>query len=123
MVSYFLFRCAHEVSVLMRSAKNKIFRFPARLASPLSFVILVVALMMPPASRSVRLFPTNVTESRTQLGFSTHRKKRMRQLKRQKKSGLASAGGASEDPFELFVNSTNIRCVCGCVGVCVCLLN
>ena len=48
----------------------------------------------------------------TQLGFSTHRKKRMRQLKRQKKSGLASAGGASEDPFELFVNSTNIRYVC-----------
>ncbi|CAM9538532.1 unnamed protein product [Ectocarpus sp. 8 AP-2014] len=44
-----------------------------------------------------------------ELGFSTHRKKRMRQLKRQKKSGLASAGGASEDPFELFVNSTNIR--------------
>ncbi|CAM9609336.1 unnamed protein product, partial [Hapterophycus canaliculatus] len=44
-----------------------------------------------------------------ELGFSTHRKKRMRELKRQKKSGLASAGGASEDPFELFVNSTNIR--------------
>lgn len=44
-----------------------------------------------------------------QLGFSTHRKKRMRQLKRQKKSGLASAGDPSDDPFELFVNSTNIR--------------
>ncbi|CAM9579055.1 unnamed protein product [Scytosiphon promiscuus] len=44
-----------------------------------------------------------------ELGFSTHRKKRMRELKRQKKSGLASAGGSSEDPFELFVNSTNIR--------------
>lgn len=44
-----------------------------------------------------------------QLGFSTHRKKRMRQLKRQKKSGLASAGTGSDDPFELFVNSTNIR--------------
>lgn len=44
-----------------------------------------------------------------ELGFSTHRKKRMRQLKRQKKSGLASAGTGSDDPFELFVNSTNIR--------------
>ncbi|CAN0119983.1 unnamed protein product, partial [Ascophyllum nodosum] len=44
-----------------------------------------------------------------ELGFSTHRKKRMRQLKRQKKAGLASAGGAVEDPFELFINSTTIR--------------
>eukprot|EP00953_Heterococcus_sp_UTEX-ZZ885_P007713 4652-Heterococcus_DN1.PRE.3 len=33
----------------------------------------------------------------------------MRQLKRQKKSGLASAGDASEDPFELFINSTTVR--------------
>ncbi|KAG5186846.1 GNAT acetyltransferase 2-domain-containing protein [Tribonema minus] len=44
-----------------------------------------------------------------ELGFSTHRQKRMRQLKRQKKSGLASAGDASEDPFELFITSTNVR--------------
>ena len=35
----------------------------------------------------------------------------MRQLKRQKKAGLASAGGAVEDPFELFINSTTIRSI------------
>ncbi|CAM9182779.1 unnamed protein product [Chrysoparadoxa australica] len=42
-----------------------------------------------------------------ELGFSTHRKKRMRQLKRQQKHGLTSS--ADDEPFELFVTSTDIR--------------
>lgn len=43
-----------------------------------------------------------------ELGFSTHRKKRMRQLKRQKSSGLGQEAG-DDNPFELFMTSTNIR--------------
>ncbi|CAM9344724.1 unnamed protein product [Phaeothamnion confervicola] len=44
-----------------------------------------------------------------ELGFSTHRQKRMRQLKRQKKSGLAASVDGGDDLFELFINSTSIR--------------
>lgn len=42
-----------------------------------------------------------------ELGFSTHRKKRMRQLKRAVARGMKDPN--TEDPFELFVSSTNIR--------------
>jgi len=44
------------------------------------------------------------------LGFSTHRQKRMRQLKRDKARGLRDddAGGA-DDPFELFIAQTTVR--------------
>ena len=42
-----------------------------------------------------------------ELGFSTHRKKRMRQVQRKMKAGRV---GINEDhPFELFVSSTSIR--------------
>lgn len=50
-----------------------------------------------------------------ELGFSTHRKKRMEKLKRDKKRGLAkqatsasTASGEQMDNFELFLTNTNI---------------
>ncbi|KAL3944803.1 MAG: hypothetical protein SGBAC_001126 [Bacillariaceae sp.] len=42
------------------------------------------------------------------LGFSTHRKKRMKKLKRDKARGLIS-GADSSDNFELFIGSTDIN--------------
>ncbi|CAN7938637.1 unnamed protein product, partial [Ixodes hexagonus] len=42
-----------------------------------------------------------------ELGFSTHRKKRMRQLQKKIKSGKLDVN--EEDPFELFIAATNIR--------------
>lgn len=42
-----------------------------------------------------------------ELGFSTHRQKRMRQIKKQQQRGLYDA--SKEDPFELFISSTDIR--------------
>ncbi|KAJ3039667.1 N-acetyltransferase 10 [Rhizophlyctis rosea] len=42
-----------------------------------------------------------------ELGFSSHRKKRMNQIKRQIARGIRDAD--EDDPFELFVSSTNIR--------------
>eukprot|EP00127_Corallochytrium_limacisporum_P006349 Clim_evm60s225 gene=Clim_evmTU60s225 len=41
------------------------------------------------------------------LGFSTHRKKRMKEIKKKIQRGLRDAD--SEDPFELFIASTEIR--------------
>lgn len=47
-----------------------------------------------------------------ELGFSTHRKKRMKKLKRDKARGLTTGGGADggdgADNFELFISSTDI---------------
>ncbi|TPX63806.1 hypothetical protein SpCBS45565_g06335 [Spizellomyces sp. 'palustris'] len=42
-----------------------------------------------------------------ELGFSSHRKKRMNQIKRQIARGIREAD--EDDPFELFVSSTSIR--------------
>ncbi|CEG39118.1 n-acetyltransferase 10 [Plasmopara halstedii] len=42
-----------------------------------------------------------------ELGFSTHRQKRMRQIKKQKQRGLYDP--SKDDPFELFIASTDIR--------------
>ncbi|EDV29586.1 uncharacterized protein TRIADDRAFT_20052 [Trichoplax adhaerens] len=42
-----------------------------------------------------------------ELGFSSHRKKRMRQLQKKLKSGNVAIN--KDDPFELFIASTNIR--------------
>lgn len=49
-----------------------------------------------------------------ELGFSTHRKKRIKKLKRDKARGLTSSGTASAavetaDNFELFISSTDIN--------------
>jgi N-acetyltransferase 10 len=41
------------------------------------------------------------------LGFSTHRKKRIKQVKKQLQRGLYNPD--TEDPFELFISSTHIR--------------
>lgn len=42
-----------------------------------------------------------------ELGFSTHRKKRMRSLKKKEKTGSVSFN--EDDPFEMFISGTNIR--------------
>jgi len=42
-----------------------------------------------------------------ELGFSSHRKKRMRQLQKKIRSGKVDVN--EDDPFELFIASTNIR--------------
>lgn len=42
-----------------------------------------------------------------ELGFSTHKKKRMKQVKKMQKSGQLDPN--VDDPFELFISSTNIR--------------
>jgi N-acetyltransferase 10 len=42
-----------------------------------------------------------------ELGFSSHRKKRAKQIKKQIKSGQHDPN--ADDPFELFISSTNIR--------------
>ncbi|RKP21486.1 ribosome biogenesis ATPase [Rozella allomycis CSF55] len=42
-----------------------------------------------------------------ELGFTTHRKKRMNQIKKKKERGMLDP--ETEDPFELFISSTDIR--------------
>lgn len=42
-----------------------------------------------------------------ELGFSTHKQKRMRQIKKQQQRGLYDSN--KDDPFELFITSTDIR--------------
>lgn len=45
-----------------------------------------------------------------ELGFSSHRQKRMKQVKKMKQLGLATQeAGKEEDPFEMFLSSTEIR--------------
>ena len=41
------------------------------------------------------------------LGFSTHKKKRMKQIKKQIARGLHDA--STDEPFELFISQTQIR--------------
>ncbi|XP_043209969.1 RNA cytidine acetyltransferase-like, partial [Amphibalanus amphitrite] len=56
---------------------------------------------------SVRARPSVLWCYKKDLGFSSHRKKRMRQLQKKIKSGNLNVN--EDDPFELFVASTNIR--------------
>jgi N-acetyltransferase 10 len=44
---------------------------------------------------------------KNELGFSTHRKKRIKEIKRNKTRGLHDPD--RDDPFDLFISSTNIR--------------
>jgi N-acetyltransferase 10 len=44
---------------------------------------------------------------KNELGFSTHRKKRIKEIKRNKNRGLHDPD--RDDPFDLFISSTNIR--------------
>lgn len=55
----------------------------------------------------VKARPTVLWCYKKELGFSTHKKKRMRQIKKMKQRGLYDP--EKDDPFELFVASTNIR--------------
>ncbi|MGK3738319.1 MAG: N-acetyltransferase 10, partial [Bacillariaceae sp.] len=47
-----------------------------------------------------------------ELGFSTHKQKRIKKIKRDKARGLSSNGGANDgtaDNFELFIGSTDVN--------------
>lgn len=56
---------------------------------------------------AVRARPSVLWCYKKELGFSSHRKKRMKNLQRKVKSGMLNVN--EDDPFELFVASTNIR--------------
>ncbi|XP_078540379.1 RNA cytidine acetyltransferase isoform X1 [Lissotriton helveticus] len=56
---------------------------------------------------SVKARPTVLWCYKKELGFSSHRKKRMRKLQKKIKTG--SFNIKDDDPFELFVAATNIR--------------
>ncbi|KAA8492217.1 RNA cytidine acetyltransferase [Porphyridium purpureum] len=45
---------------------------------------------------------------KSELGFSSNRKKRMRHIQRDAQRGLGSVQDATSDPFELFISSTKI---------------
>jgi len=54
---------------------------------------------------------------KTQLALSSHRRKRMKQIKKMVQRGVMQPGSSegrgapgTDDPFALFVASTNIRC-------------
>jgi N-acetyltransferase 10 len=57
---------------------------------------------------SVQARPKVLWCYKKELGFSTHRKKRMKKIKRDKARGLAAAEGDSQDNFDLFVGQTDI---------------
>ncbi|XP_075281601.1 RNA cytidine acetyltransferase [Opisthocomus hoazin] len=56
---------------------------------------------------TVKARPSVLWCYKKELGFSSHRKKRMRQLQKKIKSGTLSI--KDDDPFELFIAATNIR--------------
>ncbi|KAK6626402.1 N-acetyltransferase 10 [Polyplax serrata] len=59
------------------------------------------------AKSTVKTRPTILWCYKKELGFSSHRKKRMKSLQQKIKSGKLNVN--EDDPFELFVASTNIR--------------
>jgi N-acetyltransferase 10 len=56
---------------------------------------------------SVQSRPNVLWCYKTELGFSTHRKKRMKKIKKEKSRGLTNVD--TTDNFELFINSTDIN--------------
>uniref|UniRef100_A0A8D0B9M4 RNA cytidine acetyltransferase n=1 Tax=Salvator merianae TaxID=96440 RepID=A0A8D0B9M4_SALMN len=56
---------------------------------------------------AVKARPTVLWCYKKELGFSSHRKKRMRQLQKKIKTGMLDL--KQDDPFELFIAATNIR--------------
>ncbi|XP_028917575.1 RNA cytidine acetyltransferase [Ornithorhynchus anatinus] len=56
---------------------------------------------------TVKARPSVLWCYKKELGFSSHRKKRMRQLQKKIKSGTLNI--KQDDPFELFIAATNIR--------------
>lgn len=56
---------------------------------------------------TVKTRPSVLWCYKKELGFSSHRKKRMRQVKKKMQRGLYDPD--KDDPFELFVSATSIR--------------
>lgn len=59
------------------------------------------------AKAEVKARPTVLWCYKKELGFSSHRKKRMKQLQHKIQAGKLSIN--EDDPFELFLASTKIR--------------
>mmetsp|Transcript_24756 Transcript_24756/g.56965 ORF Transcript_24756/g.56965 Transcript_24756/m.56965 type:complete len:1396 (-) Transcript_24756:1951-6138(-) len=59
-------------------------------------------------SGPVRARPSVLWCYKKELGFSSHKRKRMKKLKRDASRGLLSSEDPNADPFELFVTSTSI---------------
>jgi len=58
---------------------------------------------------AVRARPSVLWCYKSKLGFSSHRKKRMKHIQKMVQRGLLDRNAAQEDPFELFISSTEIR--------------
>jgi len=58
---------------------------------------------------AVKARPSVLWCYKKELGFTTHRKKRMRHIKKMAARGLIDP--EKDDPFELFISSTSISCV------------
>ena len=69
--------------------------------------IQVVVLHHMLSKASIKTRPTVLWCYKKELGFSTHRKKRMKQLHKKIRSGTIDVN--EENPFELFISATNIR--------------
>ena len=80
---------------------------PSIMFSDACVVFQVVILHHMLSKASIRARPSVLWCYKKDLGFSSHRKKRMRQLQKKIKSGNLNVN--EDDPFELFVASTNIR--------------
>ena len=59
------------------------------------------------SSTRVKARPSVLWCYKKELGFSTHRQKRMKEIKRNQARGLHDPD--RDDPFDLFISSTNIR--------------
>jgi N-acetyltransferase 10 len=57
----------------------------------------------------VRTRPSVLWCYKKELGFTSHRQKRMRKIKREIARGIKTQEEAAENPFELFVSATDIR--------------
>lgn len=72
------------------------------------FVVFQVVILHHMLSKAcVKARPNILWCYKKDLGFSSHRKKKMKSLQRKIKSGKVNVN--EDDPFELFVASTNIR--------------
>jgi len=58
---------------------------------------------------TVRARPSVLWCYKKDLGFTSHRQKRMRKIKREIARGIKTQEEAAENPFELFVSATDIR--------------
>lgn len=75
------------------------------LFSCLTFQVVILHHML--SKSTVKARPSVLWCYKKELGFSSHRKKRMKSLQQKIKSGKLNVN--EDDPFELFVASTNIR--------------